>query len=1009
MTMMTLTLTLTTTMRMMLGIQQCQSFILPHKVPSSSRTSSFSLSTTSLMMTVTETKEEEDRKKVFFVDDDSDCHYTKTDNSKNKKRSVSKHKGTNNNVVKHHRMQQQQQQQQRNRDDDDSITTTHRSSPTTTKRHFPRQSQPQQQQQQRRRRRQQTERRGGRNYRQGYNNGSTTTSTTGRSFSQQQRWQRAIEIEQQINHALEEVVTSSIAASTATTTTTSTPSVNASSTHSSSSSSSSSLFPHIRECNAALATFGDHGDLFRALRLYFKMRKTSVLLLQQQQQQQSASSKRSIGGTISGTIGDDGDGDSDSDRTSSIADRQTVLPIPTLVTYSTLMSRAISLGKPKVALRLWKIMKKEPRYMMKVADDGDVDLQKQQNVIIPDVKAANILMNAYAKLNDLDSCEQLMRQMQSTDYDMNSNSTTTIMKDGSAETTEVPITDVDIVRDLPPSIRPNLVTYNTLLDACHKTGELDRALYWKERLDQEAEKYKGRRYSRQGAGRRVYYTDSLGPPPRPDARTYTTLIATVAPRARFQRQQLSGGSYDPSLAFRLMEEMKSRRIRPNGLTYSALIDVCGRCRRPDLALQGLRWMLDDERQRSKNSRQDQGQWVESHYDRGNRHQSQYSSLSDSKVGAWTSAINACGKAGRIDTALKLFYVSMPRFGVQPNTVTCGCLIDCLLRYDGDRTAETIEVLRYMKKNNIPPSQVMYTSLMTYASRLADIEQTTKETTSLASTSTLQRAEDNDFGNAKAVNVYTELMSSLLERRPDAITNQKRTQNEDLYQVTLLFQDMKASDVIPDLACYNVLLRSCARAGDIDRAMEVLAEITNDDRDNIEPNDRTWRQVLRCASTARRSDMVMKVWKMALEDAVGQHESFNKLNDQNSGKNLVTSPTKRFSMETLRAFFTALLRCAWNVRKSDLLTSTELYKVMIKCYHASLSRSSYMGMNLVEASAFEHPHIMASFLQAVVTLESLVAETNGYDMSDERLQLRNLAKTILTSYALSSSANLMGMT
>eukprot|EP00980_Cylindrotheca_fusiformis_P025502 scaffold13896_cov75-Cylindrotheca_fusiformis.AAC.1 len=36
-------------------------------------------------------------------------------------------------------------------------------------------------------------------------------------------------------------------------------------------------FPGIRECNAALASFGDGGDLLRALRLYFKMWKTSLL------------------------------------------------------------------------------------------------------------------------------------------------------------------------------------------------------------------------------------------------------------------------------------------------------------------------------------------------------------------------------------------------------------------------------------------------------------------------------------------------------------------------------------------------------------------------------------------------------------------------------------------------------------------------------------------------------------------------------------------------------------
>ena len=36
-------------------------------------------------------------------------------------------------------------------------------------------------------------------------------------------------------------------------------------------------FPTVRECNAALAALGDSGDLLRALRLFGKMRKATIL------------------------------------------------------------------------------------------------------------------------------------------------------------------------------------------------------------------------------------------------------------------------------------------------------------------------------------------------------------------------------------------------------------------------------------------------------------------------------------------------------------------------------------------------------------------------------------------------------------------------------------------------------------------------------------------------------------------------------------------------------------
>jgi hypothetical protein len=79
-------------------------------------------------------------------------------------------------------------------------------------------------------------------------------------------------------------------------------------------------FPAIRECNAALASFGDGGDILRALRLYFKMRKAASL------------------------------------RERSSTRIWQPVPTPTLVTFSTMMSRAVYVGKPLIAIRLWNIM-----------------------------------------------------------------------------------------------------------------------------------------------------------------------------------------------------------------------------------------------------------------------------------------------------------------------------------------------------------------------------------------------------------------------------------------------------------------------------------------------------------------------------------------------------------------------------------------------------------------------------------------------------------------------------
>lgn len=51
---------------------------------------------------------------------------------------------------------------------------------------------------------------------------------------------------------------------------------------------------------------------------------------------------------------------------------------------------------------------------------------------------------------------------------------------------------------------------------------------------------------------------------------------------------------DPDQACALLHCMIGDGIVPNGVTYCALIDVCGRCGRTDLALPGLPLMLEQK-------------------------------------------------------------------------------------------------------------------------------------------------------------------------------------------------------------------------------------------------------------------------------------------------------------------------------------------------------------------------------------------------------------------------------
>jgi pentatricopeptide repeat protein len=595
-------------------------------------------------------------------------------------------------------------------------------------------------------------------------------------------------------------------------------------------------FPAVRECNAALATFADGGDFLRALGLFLKMRKASTM-------------------------------------TQSLKDGAAVfnVPAPTLVTYCTLMSRAVQVGKEGLALRLWYLMKTQAEFFSSHSKTPVIE------VILPDVKAANILMNVHAKLCDVESAQYLMSQM-----------------------TYGNGTDV-------PLLQPNLVTYNTLLDACHKAGDLDAALEAKKQLDESGL--------------------------IPDARTYTTLIATVG-----RKTSSASGARDPSMAFAFLDEMLSLNVQPNGMTYSALIDACARCGRTDMALKGLSTML---RQKAVEVRA-------LNVDRKTHTLYQ-------EVGAWTAAINAMGKAGRVETALRLFQ-AMPKNGLQPNAVTCGCIADCLLRHG--RIADTLYVLNYMKKNGIVPSEVMYTSLMTSAGRLAEIENKQKWN---GPTGIEDGALFGD-GNAKAIEVYTALIKTVTEE-----VAAKDDENKQLMKVFLVFQEMRAAGAEPDLACYNALLRACSRAGDVRRATDVLRRIIDDD---LVPNETSWREAIKAAAKARSSYLAEQIWRQGVE--FHAHKQ--------------TSDKWMPSMDSFTALVSAYLREASDYSAS-MEKRCELYKKVISMYRDSMAGSERRKVEKMALLA--SPRALGMILQAIISLDQLEESDKHKDI------LRRVASSIVT--------------
>ena len=237
-------------------------------------------------------------------------------------------------------------------------------------------------------------------------------------------------------------------------------------------------FPSVRECNSALAILGDTNDFKRALRLFRQMRKSQMLV------------------SVYNTNNDKND----------TGNRMYLFPpSPSLVTYSTLMSRAVSLGKQRVALRLWRLMISQKQFFTNIHDkDSSSSNSRFGAPIVPDIKAVNILMNVYAKMADNESAKMLMEQLyqgnveryypmkHQNNNDQNDSkisalaSSSSFISSKNNSSTSFPKTRRDLSLEevkylirVVPKLKANIVTYNTLIDACHRAGDLDAGKKYK--------------------------------------------------------------------------------------------------------------------------------------------------------------------------------------------------------------------------------------------------------------------------------------------------------------------------------------------------------------------------------------------------------------------------------------------------------------------------------------------------------------------------------------------------
>jgi pentatricopeptide repeat protein len=257
---------------------------------------------------------------------------------------------------------------------------------------------------------------------------------------------------------------------------------------------------------------------------------------------------------------------------------------------------------------------------------------------------------------------------------------------------------------------------------------------------------------------------------------------------------------------------------------------------------------------------------------------------------------------------------------------------------------------------------------------------------------------------RAIDVYTELMKSMMRTSGDTrdmttsgsgSTNTTAAKQSMLLKVFLVFQEMKGAKCIPDVTCYNSLLRACARAGDVVKAQDVVREMESN---GILPNDVTWKQLLKAAARSKSSHSAEETWNFATRATNATSSTYQWKPDMEAFEALIASywgeaflpipSIDSFAAETKKG--STETTSSQHQTKSYLLMTkiVNLYeKVQMQCYrrkddvkhNGGAKKSSNDSIKVFFSTTLEELHgnqrLMLMILHSAVSLELMAGDGN----------------------------------
>lgn len=161
-------------------------------------------------------------------------------------------------------------------------------------------------------------------------------------------------------------------------------------------------------------------------------------------------------------------------------------------------------------------------------------------------------------------------------------------------------------------------------------------------------------------------------------------------------------------------------------------------------------------------------------------------------------IKAFGQASRLDRCREVWN-EMRRAGVRPTPVTYGCYIDACIRHNDMDTA--MKVFEEMVPDRCKPNTVIYTSLIRGFARTKQADRA------------LALYKDMKERGVECSNVtFNSLLDVIARHVPDA---------KEMGEV---LDDMRGSNIQPDIVTYSILIKASCAAGNLDSAMSLFEQL-----------------------------------------------------------------------------------------------------------------------------------------------------------------------------------------